>query len=461
MTTATTPTAQQKKHTELLAAIKAKGLTDARAAALEGTGSAYKVSDGRRLYLCMSPDASRKTWRMEYTRPVSGKSNMLTFGEFPEVTCDDARAKAIEARKLLADRIDPADVRDAEKKAITELREQAKAVAAGGPLPGTFRAIALEFMGTQWREGSPRNKWGTQHAKKFQRTLEKYLFPKLGHLAIGELRAREHIAPVLNAIPFPAVQHDARGYIDQIFDHAEDTGACEFHPGRALKRLVQTSGESLNSQPAVLNEADARELIRAFDMLDGERVRDVLQMCLYTAQRPSNVCGMQWAHIDLDAARWDIPGELMKAKQHTKRNAAKMKTGHTVFLSRQAVELLRTVQAQCLPGGYVFPHGVLDRITGEKPMCRSALHRAIDRMGFSGRHTAHGFRAMFASMGEKVLEIETSLLDATLSHARGDRVARAYFRNKYEAKRAEVAQKWADYCDSLTAEPAPALRLVA
>src|SRR4051812_23321510 len=99
----TTPTPQQKKHTELLAAIKTKGLTDARAASLEGTGTAYKVSDGRRLYLCMSPDGSCKTWRMEYTRPATGKSNMLTFGEFPEVTCDDARAKAIEARKLLVE----------------------------------------------------------------------------------------------------------------------------------------------------------------------------------------------------------------------------------------------------------------------------------------------------------------------------------------------------------------------
>ena len=58
-----------------------------------------------------------------------------------------------------------------------------------------------------------------------------------------------------------------------------------------------------------------------------------LRLLMLTATRPGETRGARWVEFDLDAAVWTIPPERMK-----------MKIEHRVPLSRQAVEVLRTMQ---------------------------------------------------------------------------------------------------------------------
>ncbi len=68
--------------------------------------TSYKLAGGAGLYLEITPRGS-KYWRMKYHRPTDKKEDRLAFGVYPAVSLADARAKRDEAKKLLAQGIDP------------------------------------------------------------------------------------------------------------------------------------------------------------------------------------------------------------------------------------------------------------------------------------------------------------------------------------------------------------------
>lgn len=87
-------------------------LTDDIVTALKGTGKAHKFADGGGLHIYLSPSGS-KHWRMSYR--FAGKQKLLSFGAYPTVSIEDARAKRDRAKKLLANGIDPGEVKKGTK----------------------------------------------------------------------------------------------------------------------------------------------------------------------------------------------------------------------------------------------------------------------------------------------------------------------------------------------------------
>ena len=65
---------------------------------------AYKLSDGGGMYLEVMPNGS-KYWRLKYR--FEGKEKKLALGVYPDVTLSVARDRRQDARKLLANGIDP------------------------------------------------------------------------------------------------------------------------------------------------------------------------------------------------------------------------------------------------------------------------------------------------------------------------------------------------------------------
>lgn len=76
----------------------------------------YKLADGGGLFLLVNPNGG-KWWRLKYRRPDTGKENLLSFGTFPDVSLKQARERRDEARKQLAEGIDPGVKRQADKRA--------------------------------------------------------------------------------------------------------------------------------------------------------------------------------------------------------------------------------------------------------------------------------------------------------------------------------------------------------
>jgi integrase len=114
-------------------------------------------------------------------------------------------------------------------------------------------------------------------------------------------------------------------------------------------------------------------------------------------------------------------------------------------LPRQAVDILRQMEALTGPAGYVFPS-----LRGKgRPMSENTLSAALNRMGFQGIQSAHGFRATARTVLVEKLGFPIEWVEMQLSHAVRDPNGRAYNRTTYLEQRRQMLQRWADYLDEL------------
>jgi integrase len=190
-------------------------------------------------------------------------------------------------------------------------------------------------------------------------------------------------------------------------------------------KLAQTLGHRRNH--AAMPYADVPAFMAKLKDAEGIAVKP-LMLTILTAARTSEVIGMQWDEVNLDAKVWTVPGERMK-----------MGVKHDVPLSDAAVELLREQLAARGPKqAHVFP--------GARPGKRlsdPALAQTMRRMG-GGSYTVHGFRSAFRDWaGDHGVDFE--IAEACLAHAVGNSVTRAYLRTTMVARRRKVMADWAAF----------------
>ena len=92
-------------------------LSDVKVRSAKPEAKAYNLTDGEGMVLLVHPNGSND-WRLRYR--FGGKEKMLALGKYPEVSLADARARRDEARKLLANGVDPSE----NKKAVKVEQEQ-------------------------------------------------------------------------------------------------------------------------------------------------------------------------------------------------------------------------------------------------------------------------------------------------------------------------------------------------
>ena len=79
-------------------------LSDIKIKALKPAEKAYKSFDGQGLFLEVMPNGNKK-WRFRYL--YKGQDKRITLGTYPTLPLKEARAKAEDSRRLLADEKDP------------------------------------------------------------------------------------------------------------------------------------------------------------------------------------------------------------------------------------------------------------------------------------------------------------------------------------------------------------------
>lgn len=82
-------------------------------------------------------------------------------------------------------------------------------------------------------------------------------------------------------------------------------------------------------------------------------------------------------------------------------------------------------------------------------MSNVAIKAALDRMGYGGKMTAHGFRAMARTLLQEELKYSVHLIEMQLGHRVADMHGRAYNRTEFLDERREMMQAWANYLDKL------------
>lgn len=386
----------------------------------------YKLTDEKGLFLLVQPSGGM-LWRMKYR--VDGcdadgnakrVEKKLGLGTYPDVSLKDARDRRDEARRLLANGIDPAEQKRREIHA-------SKVSAAN-----TFTSVAEAYIAKNERDGLAANT--IVKRRWFVRLLQK----SIGHRPISEIQPFD----VLSAVrPYEAAKNDEKAhralqFVGSVFRYAIANQLATSDPTRDLRGAL--AKRKPKHHAAILEPKRVGELLRAIDEYEGQGLpttRMALQLLPYVFVRPGELQRAEWAEIDLEAAVWRIPALRMKARQE-----------HVVPLSRQAVALFKALHAMTGDGRYVFP----SIRTPLKPISENTLNAGLRRLGFTkDEMTAHGFRAMASTLLNESGKWSPDAIERALAHKDKDAVRAAYHRGAHWQERVEMAQWWANHLDTL------------
>lgn len=370
-------------------------LTDLKVRTAKPADKQYKLTDGGGMHLLVHPNGS-KYWRLQYR--YEGKQKMLALGVYPEITLADARVRRDEARKLLANGVDPGDKKKNDKV------EQSKA--------RTFKEVAIEWYGTN-------KKWSEDHAHRVLKSLEDNLFAALGERNIAELKTRDLLAPI------KAVEMSGR------LEVAGAVASCnrQHRPALELKRIP--------------------ELLTKIDSYTGRPLtRWATELTLLIFIRSSELRFARWSEIDFEASIWTIPPERepIPGVKHSHRGS-KMRTTHLVPLSRQALAILKQIKQFCGAHDLIF----IGDHDSHKPMSENTVNSALRVMGYDTKVEVcgHGFRTMACSSLIESGLWSRDAVERQMSHMERNSVRAAYIHKaEHLEERRLMLQWWADFLDA-------------
>ena len=385
-------------------------LTDIKCKNAKPIDKTQRLFDGGGLYLEVTKTGN-KYWYLKYR--YAKKENRLSFGVYPDVTLKEARQKRYDAKKLLADDVNPAQARKDAK-----LEKYLKNETA-------FNMVAREWHDTKKEE------WSEKHAKTVLKRLEADIFPILGNVPINEIGAPQLLA-VLKKI-------EARGALDiakrarqtcgQIFRFAVATGRATHDISFALKDTLKSAKKS---HYASLNENELPEFLSQLKTCNGHlQTQLAIKFTILTFTRTGEVRGALWEEIDLDKKEWRIPLERMKMNQL-----------HIVPLADQVIELLDQLKKLTGNNKYIFP----SQSSSVKPMSENTMLFAVYRMGYHSRTTIHGFRSTASTILNEQ-GFRPDVIERQLAHGEQNAIRAAYNHAQYMPERRQMMQHWADYID--------------
>lgn len=378
-----------------------------------------QLSDGGGLYLEIRANGS-KYWKMKYTSPISQKQVILHLGTYPAMKLKEARLAHQAAQYEINNGNDP--------KAL----KQSKKAKANANKINTFETIAR--MWHTDRSKQP-DKWTPDHTARVIRSLELHIFPHIGHLPIAE------IPPLLVLEQLKRIEHAGKNdtahkvydVVNQVFSYAVRLRLCLFNPAAELRcELAQVKQGNF---PHITDPTQIGKLLRDIDGYTGSPItRALLQISPYLFSRPSELRLMKWHELDFQAALWEKSG-------------ADMKNGldFVIPLSRQVIALLESLKPFTAHHKYVFYNPVT-----HQPLSENTANKALQRMGYKGIMTPHGFRHMASTLLNE-RNYNSDWIEAQLAHKDSNTTRATYNKAQYLDQRRQMMQEWADYLDSLKA----------
>ena len=157
-----------------------------------------------------------------------------------------------------------------------------------------------------------------------------------------------------------------------------------------------------------------------------------------TAVRPGELRRATWSEFaeEAEVPTWTVPAERMKGDIERKAGEP-----HVVPLSSAAVECVRQVRRLTGTGTLAFP----SLLHIHRPMSENAIGFLLNRIGYKGRHTAHGFRSSFSTIMNEHFPQDRAVIDLMLAHTPQGHSGseHAYNRAKHMQRRRELAEEWA------------------
>jgi integrase len=394
--------------------------------------------DGGGLLIIVKSDGG-KWWRFDYTRPNGGR-NSISFGDYPNVTLQQARELGREAKSKLKQGIDIATERKETK--------QARAIES----KNQFHLVVYEWISTIAK--------GDSANKRRIRALERDVFPCYCKY--------DNNRNIVSSVPMNEIT--THHILYKALKEKESTGAlestqrilsdCKVFWRYAVRKeytdvnITDKIDKSDFAQPdekhysKITDDKILGELLRAIDNYSGQKItRLAIRLVCLLPLRAGNLCSLKWSCVDFEKALITIPRQEMKVKD---KNLPDFK----IPLPWQATILLK--EAHALTGwGEWVSHGISDFKTH---LGNETINKALRTMGFndeiSGRkQTTHSFRGTFRSLTETHADKHKALFEtreAVLDHQEHDKSKRAYtHKADYSEQMRPLLQWWADYLDEI------------
>jgi integrase len=381
-----------------------------------------KISDGGGMYLQIHPNGSQY-WRMNCR--INGKQITLSFGIWPDVSLTQARMMQEESKGKIGKGINPIEEKreqsrlQSEEMLVKESKEDIR--------NNTFKKVSQEWHKRQ----SPH--WTEKHARDVLNSLKHHVYSDLGKKPISSITKQDVISTLrkLEAEGMHETCYRVRQRLEAIFDYAEIEEQCIGNPSRGIQKIF------MKPQPKSHHSLPISELPEFLNKIETDKVTSpstvlAMKFMILTFVRSSELRFAVWEEINLDSDEplWVIPSERMKIPRT-----------HHVPLSKQAVEILKKMQNYSGPEGYVFPQVR----NPEKAMSENTLLYFSNRLGYAGRNTIHGFRAVASTVLNESMKWHPDVIELQLAHQESNKVRKAYNRAKHLAERRKMMEWWSDH----------------
>lgn len=354
--------------------------------------------DGDGLYLQVTASGAR-SWILRYQR--HGKRREMGLGSATLYGLADARQRAVQYRRLLAEGLDPIAHRRAVQAASGRTWGQAVDDFIATHAPGW----KSEAQADQWRQSL--NAYGPDRA-----------------LPVGALDTAE-VVRLLRKVWTGKTETATRvrGRIERVWDAEKVAGVVTGdNPARWRGHLDKLLPKPSKVAKVTHFRAMPYGDVPAFMARLAERdaiTRLALRFTILTAARTGEVTGAAWGEFDGDV--WTIPAERMKAGKE-----------HKVPLTPAALALLDGLPRRKPP--FALSENAMLYLLQKPPP-----------KGYGLPYTVHGFRSSFRDWAAETTTFPREVAEMALAHAIPDKTEAAYRRGALLAKRRELMQAWAGF----------------
>lgn len=384
-----------------------KPLTSQQVAAINKDGN-YWID--RNLYLQVRRNGASRSYRLRYR--FEGRDCSMGLGSAKLFSLTDARRRAVDALRLVADGIDPIEARRAE-------RRKAKTM--------TFDEALDAYVDAH------KSTWSKKHAENWPAQVKRHC-GSIAKVPVDRIDTHR-VLSVLKPIWFemPTTAGKVRSRIETVLDYAKASGQrtgdnpaayngnLEFHLPQFAKfqKVVHRSAVPWPEAPRVYQQLEAV----------GTNHSRLLCFLIQTAVRCSEARWADWSEFDLEAEQpvWVIPA-----------HRAKIRREHRVPLSPPAVAIIEQMR-----GGREHPTGLVFKGQAPgKPPSDVALLKLLRR--FAPDADVHGWRSTVRDWAAEH-GYPHDVAEMMLAHTVGNKVTQAYLRTDLFAQRIPLMDAWAEF----------------
>ena len=380
----------------------------------------YKLSDGGGLYLFITKRGT-KLWRMKYL--INKKEKLLSLGAYPDITLSKARELREENKQLIANSIDPNEIKQIAKQKQQEQEERDL---------NTLNTITDEFFKQIEESATPK------YLKKLRSYYDNHIKRAIGLKPMREIH-RADILLIVDTMQNKGIYESTKktlNLLERIFKYSIAREYTEHNIIADFDKKIILKKKAVKHHSTITDDRTIKLLLESIDNYTGEIVtKYALKIIPYLALRPIELRSLKWEYINFKDNIIVIPADKMK-----------MRLEHIVPITSTVMKCIEELREHTGEKVYLFANAVYK----DRYMSENTINVALRRMGFSKDEiVSHGFRSMFSTIANEKSHFNSDVIETQLAHSIGNSVSRAYNRAKYLDERVKLMQWWSDYLDEV------------